>query len=80
MVYAHAIAGDPRACRFVYGQSPSDAPGFAAAILTKKLQTYLEFNKTYPGYGGFLPWFLSNETKLQPTSDWVNRVPALDNG
>ena len=80
MVYAHAIAGDPRAALFVSGQSPSDAPGIAAAILTKKLQTYLAFNKTYPGFGGFLPWFLANETTLQPTSDWVNRVPALDNG
>ena len=80
MVYAHAIAGDPRAARFVNPHSPSDAPETAAGILTTKLQTYLQFNATYPGFGGFLPWFLSNETQIQPTSDWVNRVPALDNG
>lgn len=80
MVYAHAITGNPKAARFVYPQNLSQAPHEAVAILTTKLHTYLEFNKTYPGYGGFLPWFLSNETNIQPTSDWVNRVPALDNG
>lgn len=80
MVYAHAIAGDPRAARFVYPQAPKDAPEIAAAIMSLKLKAYLNFNQTYPGYGGFLPWFLSNDTNLQPTSDWVNRVPALDNG
>lgn len=80
MVYAHAIAGDPRAARFVYPLAPEDAGEIAAGILTLKLKTYLEFNRTYPGYGGFLPWFVSNATQLQPTSDWVNRVPALDNG
>jgi len=45
-----------------------------------KLQTYLQFNKTFPGYGGFLPWFLANGTEIRPTLDWVNRVPGLDNG
>jgi hypothetical protein len=80
MVYAHAIAGDARAARFVYPQVPEDAAQWAAAMMSTKLQTYLQFNATYPGFGGFLPWFLSNETEIQPTSDWVNRVPALDNG
>lgn len=80
MVYARAIAGDPRAARFVYPAVPQDGAQWAVSMMYIKLQTYLEFNKTYPGFGGFLPWFLSNETKIQPTSDWVNRVPALDNG
>jgi hypothetical protein len=80
MVYAHAIAGDPRATRFVHPLAPEDAPEVAAEIMRLKLKSYLKFNQTYPGFGGFLPWFLSNDTDLQPTSDWVNRVPALDNG
>lgn len=80
MVYAHALAGDIRAARFIHPQAPENASEIAAAIMKKKLRAYLNFNQTYPGYGGFLPWFLSNETDLQPTSDWVNRVPALDNG
>lgn len=79
-VYAHAIAGDARAASFVYSQDPEDAAQWAVAMMSTKLQTYLKFNNTYPGFGGFLPWFLSNETAIQPTSDWVNRVPALDNG
>lgn len=80
MVYAHAIAGDSNAARFVYPWATDDAPQWAAAILTAKLRTYLAFNETFPGFGGFLPWFLANETSIRPTSDFVNRVPALDNG
>lgn len=80
MLYAHAIAGNQQAATFVYPQNRLDAPQWAAAILNTKLQTYLNFNATYPGFGGFLPWFLANETNIRPTSDWVNRVPALDNG
>lgn len=80
MVYTHALAGNKNAAAFVYPQNPSDAPEWAAAILNTKLQTYLAFNQTYPGFGGFLPWFLANETAIRPTGDWVNRVPALDNG
>jgi hypothetical protein len=45
-----------------------------------KLQTYLKFNETYPGFGGFLPWFTSSTQDITPTWDWINRVPALDNG
>lgn len=80
IVYTHAVAGNRQAATFVYPQNPSDAPLWAAAILNTKLQTYLAFNETYPGFGGFLPWFLANETSIRPTADWVNRVPALDNG
>ena len=80
MILAHAIAGNPLAARFLSPGKPRDAPGIAHDILEKKLRTYLEFNRTYPGFGGFLPWFLSNEVNVRPTADWVNRVPALDNG
>jgi hypothetical protein len=48
--------------------------------LTKKIATYEDFNKRYPGYGGFFPWITSNGSNVGPTPDWVNRVPSLDNG
>jgi hypothetical protein len=80
MVYVHAIAGNPLASRFVYPQNPADAKQWAIAMLSNKLDAYLAFNKTFPGFGGFIPWFLANETTMRPTLDWVNRVPALDNG
>lgn len=80
MVYSHALAGSSSAARFLSPDDPRKAPEIAFTILKLKLRTYLEFNKTYPGFGGFLPWFLADEEALKPTLDWVNRVPALDNG
>jgi len=80
MILAHAVAGDPLAARFLSPHVPHDAPRIAVEILETKLQTYLKFNETFPGFGGFLPWFANSGTAIQPTWDWVNRVPALDNG
>jgi hypothetical protein len=80
MLLAHAINGDALAARFFDPDRPKNVPAFAFDILERKLKTYLKFNETYPGYGGFLPWFLSNDTEIRPTWDWINRVPALDNG
>ncbi|KAH1270807.1 hypothetical protein KXX33_008665 [Aspergillus fumigatus] len=80
MLYAHAVAGSPEAARFLSPQDPSAAPGLAVSIMERKLRTYLRFNETFPGFGGYLPWFTSTEQDLTPTADWNNRVPGLDNG
>jgi len=80
MLYAHAIAGSTQAARFLSPNNPGAAPAIAINIMTLKLQTYLQFNKTYPGFGGFLPWYTGDSQNIVPTWDWVNRVPALDNG
>lgn len=81
MVYAHAIAGSSEAARFLSPEAPNQAPAIAVGILKQKLQAYRAFNATYPGFGGFLPWYIQNGSEpLTPTWDWINRVPALDNG
>ncbi|KAL0954731.1 hypothetical protein HGRIS_003684 [Hohenbuehelia grisea] len=81
MIYTHAIAGDRQAAEFLAPEAPSTASQVAIDILSKKLETYKTFNSTFPGFGGFLPWFANDgSTPLAPTWDWVNRVPALDNG
>ena len=80
MVLAHALAGDSAAARLLAPHAPSSAEEIAYGILEQKLQTYLQFNRTYPGFGGYLPWYNNTYATLSPTSDWVNRVPALDNG
>jgi len=80
MLYAHAVAGFSEAARFLSPDHPAAAPQLAASIMETKLQTYLSFNEAYPGFDGFLPWFTSDTQYITPTSDWVNRVPALDNG
>ncbi|OIW24776.1 putative GPI anchored protein [Coniochaeta ligniaria NRRL 30616] len=80
MLYAQAISGSQGAARFLSPEKPSAAADIAVSVLEKKLTAYLNFNETYPGFGGFLPWFMSDQQTLSPTWDWVNRVPALDNG
>jgi hypothetical protein len=80
MLYTHAISGSPEAARFLSPKNPAAAPAIAASIMSTKLNTYLQFNETYPGFGGFLPWITVDSQDLSPTWDWVNRVPALDNG
>lgn len=84
MIYAQALNGNKDAARFLSPNDPGLAKTIAFNIMKTKLQTYLTFNQTYPGFGGYLPWFLQtvngNSTTVSPTADWVNRVPALDNG
>lgn len=80
MLLALAINGSVPASTFVYRANPIEAPDIAAAILTTKLQTYLNFNGSYPGYGGFLPTFESNLTAIQPAYDTHFQVSAADNG
>jgi hypothetical protein len=80
MIYAKALAGDEFAGRFVSPTDHTQGAEKAADIMRTKLATYQRFNATFPGYGGLLPWFYSNETDIRPSADWVNRIPALDNG
>jgi hypothetical protein len=80
MLYTHAVAGSPEAARFLSPENTADAPKIATSIMQKKLQTYLRFNETYPGFGGFLPWITADTQDITPRPDWVNRVPSLDNG
>lgn len=83
MVLAKAIGGNAQenAARVVApGKSGQEAAEVAAQILWLKLQAYLTFNASYPGFGGFLPWFGNEGWESEPTSDWVDRVPGLDNG
>jgi hypothetical protein len=44
------------------------------------MKSFEDFNTKYPGFGGFLPWISVNAGKVEPTYDWQNRVPSLDNG
>ncbi|KAG8423949.1 hypothetical protein J3458_000793 [Metarhizium acridum] len=80
MLYARAIAGSKKAARFLTPDDPTKARKLAASIMKTKLRTYLQFNESYPGFGGFLPWMTTSKRQPSPTWDWVNRVPALDNG
>jgi hypothetical protein len=80
MLYTHAMAGSAYAARFLSPDNSSNAPTIAYDIMALKLQTYLKFNASYPGFGGYLPWYTGDQIDILPMWDWVNRVPALDNG
>ncbi|KPM42166.1 hypothetical protein AK830_g4372 [Neonectria ditissima] len=80
ILYAQAIAGSREAARFLTPHDLKAAPSFAASIMEVKLKTYLQFNETYPGFGGFLPWILTDEQAIKPNDGWNNLVPGLDNG
>jgi len=56
MLYTHALAGSQKAAQFLSPDNPLQAPEIAYNIMRLKLQTYLRFNETYPGFGGFIPW------------------------
>jgi hypothetical protein len=61
-----------------------DAVTQALNILEQKVTTYEQFDAAYPAFGGFLPWFISedrgNGVSMYPLSGWEDRMPALDNG
>lgn len=85
MLYANAIDGSKDAARFLSPDDVGDG-AFESAIeivldlMEKKLKTYNRFNEQFPGYGGAMPWVITNETDIRPQTGWDNRTPALDNG
>lgn len=80
MLLALAIHGNAQAQTFIYSVNPGDAAHMAASILALKLDTYLAFNHTFPGFGGFLPEFEANVTAMRPAAGWLNKVSAADSG
>jgi hypothetical protein len=53
----------------------------AIDLLTRKIASIELFNATYPGFGGYLPWFdVENGTLILKSPDWLDRTPGLDNG
>ncbi|KAJ6636684.1 hypothetical protein Bhyg_15277 [Pseudolycoriella hygida] len=49
-------------------------------VLERKIASYNDFHRRYPGFGGFLPWFAANGTQMNLLDGWLSRVPSLDNG
>lgn len=74
-----ALYGDPVISKVVSPDNPSNAPAVAAEILSKKIGSYNQFVKDYPGFAGYFTWFESGE-KAKPTADWAKAIPSLDLG
>jgi hypothetical protein len=72
-VLARAVGGNPLAQELYSVEK-------AVGILTTKIASMEAWNATYPGFGGFLPWFQNGNTSITLLDGWTNRTPALDNG
>ena len=81
---AKVVLNDGRAQQLLFGGDVGNAVTNALNILEKKVTTYEQFDAVYPAFGGFLPWFISedrgNGVSMYPLSGWEDRMPALDNG
>lgn len=78
-ILALAVGGDKRALLFCGGYNN------AIATLERKINGYMTFNRTFPGYGCFTPWvgFNANNGTFTPLESWsvpYYQVPGLDNG
>lgn len=78
-ILALAVQGDKRALLF--------SGGYANTIetLQLKIDGYMSFNKTFPGYGCFTPWvgFNAENGTFSPLESWSTpyyQAPGLDNG
>eukprot|EP01121_Diplochlamys_sp_Union-15-3_P001464 TRINITY_DN11268_c0_g1_i1.p1 TRINITY_DN11268_c0_g1~~TRINITY_DN11268_c0_g1_i1.p1 ORF type:complete len:532 (+),score=71.97 TRINITY_DN11268_c0_g1_i1:51-1646(+) len=80
MMLAKALDGDSNAKVFINYNNPDKAESTALEILQAKIKSYQLFNTTYPGFGGYLPWYYITSSGVIPANGWENRVPSLDNG
>ncbi|MHB2027171.1 MAG: hypothetical protein ACYCPQ_11160 [Elusimicrobiota bacterium] len=72
-----------RTAQLALSPDPNDLDKAAEAALTvlkAKIGSYEKFNREYPGYGGFLPWYRTRGKRIVPERQWQRRAPALDNG
>jgi hypothetical protein len=79
-VLAKALQGDRTAMRLLSPDDPARARQIALDVLERKIATLEDFHQTYPGYGGFLPWYGIDDGRIFPLEGWGHRTPSLDNG
>ncbi len=58
------------------------ANGFDVALdmMERKMGSLEQFNANFAGFGGFVPWFKVDASRVVPQDGWEHKVPALDNG
>lgn len=75
---------DSRRAKLLLGGDSPESTADALQILTQKIDSYEKFNQQFPAFGGFLPWFISEDRgqgeSVYPLGGWEDRLPALDNG
>jgi hypothetical protein len=58
---AKVVLNDERAQRLLFGLDAGNAVTQALSMLEQKVTTYEQFDSAYPAFGGFLPWFISQD-------------------
>jgi hypothetical protein len=75
---------DEQKAKLLIGGDATAVNDEVLATLTQKISSYEKFNVAFPAFGGFLPWFISEDrgsgVSVYPLADWEDRLPALDNG
>lgn len=75
---------DNQRAKLLIGGDTSTVNDEVLVSLAQKISSYEQFNAEFPAFGGFLPWFISEDrgsgVSVYPLSDWEDRLPALDNG
>ncbi len=56
-----------------------DVQSYVLDVLERKITSYEKWNKKYPGFGGYLPWYAVSDDGMDLLWDWQDRVPSLDN-
>ena len=83
-VLTKALLNNERSLLLIAADDLVTARSRALTILEQKITSYEQFNLEFPAFGGFLPWFISEDrgkgVKVYPLSGWEDRLPALDNG
>lgn len=81
MILAKALAGNEAASIFVMRNMTivrSEVRDKVLSALELKLDTYEKWNRDYPGYGGYIPWYSNKDSGVTPMPAWTSSVPALD--
>lgn len=78
-ILTKALLGDPFLALVVSPHDPTQAPLVALDILAKKIKAYQIYLQDYPGFSGYLGWFVSGP-RAHPATGWSKAFPTLDLG
>lgn len=83
MILAKALVANDYAAIFLtrnMNYSSDDVAEIVINVLEQKMDQYEKWNRDFPGFGGYIPWYANKDSGVEPMPDWTHSVPALDMG